>query len=80
MIPIHNLKKIGDAVETLSVEIRNQYLITYHPANLLHDGKWHKITVRVIPPQKSHDQRVYARAGYYAPRETRQRFSQGLIR
>jgi Ca-activated chloride channel family protein len=67
-IPIRNLKKIGDAVEKLSTEMRNQYLIAYHPDNLVHDGKWHKIAVRVIPPQNSPPQRVFAKAGYYAPR------------
>jgi Ca-activated chloride channel family protein len=35
--------------------------------NLAHDGKWHKISVRLRPPQSSLRLRVYASAGYYAP-------------
>jgi len=65
--PIHNLKRVGDAAAELSIELRNQYLVAYRPNDLAHDGKWHKITVRVIPPQNMPQLRVYAKAGYYAP-------------
>jgi len=61
--PIRNLKKIGDAVGQLSIELRNQYLIAYRPTNLEHDGKWHKISVQVTPPQNSSRFRVYAKGG-----------------
>ena len=46
-----NLKKIGDAVSALSMELRNQYLIADRRLNLAHDFKWHKISVRMTPPQ-----------------------------
>jgi Ca-activated chloride channel family protein len=41
---IHSLKKIGEAANELSRELRNQYLIAYRPSKLVHDGKWHKGT------------------------------------
>ena len=69
VFPIHSLKKIGSATAELSVELRNQYLIAYRPSNLTHDGKWHKISVFVTPPQNSSRLRVYAKAGYCAPAE-----------
>ena len=59
--PIYALKKIGDAVSELSMELRNQYLIADRRLNLAHDVKWHKITVRMTPPQNSRRLRVYAR-------------------
>jgi Ca-activated chloride channel homolog len=65
--PIRSIKKMGDAVAELAMQLRNQYLIAYRPDNLAHDGKWHKIIVRVTPPQNSPRLRVYAKAGYYAP-------------
>ena len=68
-LPIHNLKKIGDATSKLSIELRNQYLLAYRPTDLAHDGKWHKIRVRVTPPKDSSRLRVYAKGGYYAPAE-----------
>lgn len=66
-LPIRNLKKIGDATRELSIELRNRYLIAYSPRDLAHDGKWHKITVRVTPSNKNSRLRVYAKGGYYAP-------------
>ncbi len=69
MFPVRNLKKIGDAVGELSIEMRTQYLIAYRPSNVAHDGKWHKITVQVTPPQNSSRLRVYSKGGYYARAE-----------
>ncbi|HZW93253.1 MAG TPA: VWA domain-containing protein [Candidatus Eremiobacteraceae bacterium] len=65
--PIRNLKRVGDAAAELSIELRNQYLVAYCPNNLAHDGMWHKLTVRVTPPQNLPRLRVYAKVGYYAP-------------
>lgn len=67
--PVRSLKKIGDTVADLSIELRNQYLIAYRPSNLAHDGRWHRISVRVTPPPNSSRLRVYAKGGYYAPAE-----------
>jgi Ca-activated chloride channel family protein len=67
--PVRSLKKIGDTVADLSIQLRNQYLIAYRPSNLAHDGRWHRISVRVTPPQNSSRLRVYAKGGYYAPGE-----------
>jgi Ca-activated chloride channel family protein len=67
MFPIHSLKKIGEATGKLAIELRNQYLIGYRLSNLAHDGKWHKISVRVTPPQNRSRLRVYAKGGYYTP-------------
>jgi Ca-activated chloride channel family protein len=65
--PINNLKRIEEAADQLALELRNQYLVAYHPNNLVHDGRWHKISVHVVPPQTSPRLRIYAKAGYYAP-------------
>lgn len=56
--PIYTLKKIGDAVSELSMELRNPHLIAYRRLDLAHDAKWHKITVRMTPPQNSRRLRV----------------------
>ncbi|MGD0506470.1 MAG: VWA domain-containing protein [Terriglobales bacterium] len=69
VFPIHSLKKIGTAMSELAIELRNQYVIAYRPSDLVHDGKWHRISVRVTPPQNNSRLRVYAKGGYYAPAE-----------
>jgi Ca-activated chloride channel family protein len=65
--PIHSLKKITNAASELAVELRNQYLIGYRPTPLAHDGRWHRVAIRVAAPQDSNHLHVYAKAGYYAP-------------
>lgn len=65
--PIRGSKAIGEAAARLATELRSQYLIAYRPNNLLHDGRWRRIKVRVVPPQNSPRLRVYAKTGYYAP-------------
>lgn len=64
--PIRNPKGIQDAAVKLAIELRNQYLIAYRPSDLVHDGRWRKIGVRVTPPKNSRRLRVYAKSGYYA--------------
>jgi len=65
--PIHSLKKIGDAANQLAIEMRNEYLIGYRPNPVAHDGRWHRVAIRVAPPHNSNHLHVYAKAGYYAP-------------
>lgn len=65
--PIRNPKGIQVAAVKLATELRNQYLIAYRPSDLVHDGRWRKISVRVAPPKNSRRLRVYAKTGYYAP-------------
>ena len=69
VFPIHSLKKIGAATSELAIELRNQYVIAYRPSDLVNDGRWHRISVRVTPLQNIPRLRVYAKRGYYAPAE-----------
>jgi len=69
VFPIHSLKKIGAATSELAIELRNQYVIAYRPSDLVNDGRWHRISVRVTPLQNIPGLRVYAKRGYYAPAE-----------
>lgn len=64
---IHDLRDVGDAADKLATELRNQYLIAYRPSNLLRNGKWHRISVRLTLPNQSYPLRVNSKAGYYAP-------------
>jgi Ca-activated chloride channel family protein len=51
----------------ISVELRNQYIIGYRPANRVHDGKWRKIKVKLRPPNGLPPLTVTAKQGYFAP-------------
>jgi Ca-activated chloride channel homolog len=65
------LTRIDDlpaVARTIGAQLRHQYLLAYRPLQRPHDGKWHKINVKLLVPKKLHHYilRVQARAGYYA--------------
>lgn len=50
----------------IGVRLRHQYVLAYQPQTAPHDGKWHKISVKLRLPKKFHFLHVDARPGYYA--------------
>jgi Ca-activated chloride channel homolog len=54
------------AAAQIGILLRNQYLIGYKPTNVPHDGKWHKIKIKVALPNKPSRLLLSARQGYYA--------------
>jgi Ca-activated chloride channel homolog len=63
---IDNPNDLPDITSKIGVELRNQYVLGYRPANPANDGKWHKIRVKLTPPKGLPPLRVYAKTGYYA--------------
>jgi len=66
---IDNPNDLADVATKIGIELRNQYVLGYRPKNPVHDGKWHKIKVKLIPPKGLPALHVYAKTGYYAPTE-----------
>jgi Ca-activated chloride channel family protein len=64
---IDNPNDLGDVATKIGIELRNQYVLGYRPKNPMHDGKWRKIKVKLIPPKGLPPLRVFAKTGYYAP-------------
>jgi Ca-activated chloride channel family protein len=64
---VDDIAEMGDIAEKISTELRNQYVIGYHPKDLTRDGKWRKVKVKVNPPAGLPPLTVHARTGYYAP-------------
>ncbi|GAC1616770.1 MAG: hypothetical protein PVS2B2_00600 [Candidatus Acidiferrum sp.] len=65
VISVNSDKKMEEAYDQISEELRSQYTLGYYPSNATHDGKFRKIKVEMV----NHDLRVLARKGYYAPKE-----------
>jgi VWFA-related protein len=65
MIAVRSEKKLMEAFDEISEELRSQYTLGYYPTNTARDGKFRKIKVET----NNHDLKVLARKGYYAPRE-----------
>jgi VWFA-related protein len=64
MISVRSEKKLVEAFDEISEELRSQYTLGYYPTNSVRDGKFRKIKVDTA----SHDLKVLARKGYYAPK------------
>lgn len=67
MFAVEDADELPDIAEKISIELRNQYVIGYKPSNLVRDGRWRRIKVRLNPPRGLPPLQVYARTGYYAP-------------
>ena len=66
---IDNPNELPDVATKIGIELRNQYVIGYRPTKPVHDGKWHKIKVKLNAPKGLPPLHVYAKTGYYAPPE-----------
>jgi VWFA-related protein len=64
-ISVRSEKKLLEAFDEISEELRSQYTLGYYPSNTARDGKFRKIKVETA----NHDLKVLARRGYYAPKE-----------
>ena len=64
MIVVHSEKKLEEAFDQISEELRSQYVLGYYPANPARDGKFRKIKIET----SRSDTHVLARKGYYAPK------------
>jgi Ca-activated chloride channel family protein len=62
-------REMPKVAHRIGVELRTQYVLAYHPVHAPHDGKWHKISVRLKLPKHLAFLRVHAKAGYYASAE-----------
>ncbi len=64
MISVRSEKKLMEAFDEISEELRSQYTLGYYPTNSTQDGKFRKVKVETA----NHDLKVLTRKGYYAPR------------
>ena len=64
VIDVRSDKKMMQAFDEISEELRSQYTLGYYPTNSALDGKFRKIKVDM----NNHDLKVLARKGYYAPK------------
>ena len=63
-IEVSSEKKLNEAFDQISEELRSQYTLGYYPANTTKDGKFRKVKVETT----NKDYKVLTRKGYYAPK------------
>jgi Ca-activated chloride channel family protein len=64
---VERLEDLPDIATKIGMELRNQYVLGYHPSNKVHDARWRKIKVKLRVPKGLPPLTVYAKTGYYAP-------------
>lgn len=64
---VANPNELADIAAKVGMELRNQYILGYHPSNKKHDARWRKIKVKLRTPKGLPPLTAYAKTGYYAP-------------
>jgi Ca-activated chloride channel homolog len=64
-----NPVELPDIAKKIGIELRNRYVLGYSPPNQAHDGRYHRITVQVVPPRGLPKLSAHWRLGYNAPVE-----------
>jgi len=62
-----NVNELPDIAAKIGAELRNQYIVGYHPSHKEHDARWRKIKVKLRTPKGLPPLTAYAKTGYYAP-------------
>jgi VWFA-related protein len=64
---VENLNELPDVAAKIGMELRNQYVLYYTPKNQERDGKYRRVTVKLIQPRGLPPLKAFYRLGYYAP-------------
>ena len=62
VFPASSIHELDNVYERVASELRSIYTLGYYPSNQDFNGKWRKITLRVLPTGRT----VRAKPGYYA--------------
>ena len=60
---------LPDIARKIGIDLRNRYVLGYSPDGQAHDGKYHRVEVKVVPPRGLPKLQPHWRTGYYAPAE-----------
>jgi Ca-activated chloride channel homolog len=64
---VDNVNELPDIAAKIGIELRNQYILGYSPANRERDGKYRRVQVKLVQPKGLPRLRAAWRMGYYAP-------------
>jgi VWFA-related protein len=64
VISVSSQKKLEQAFDEISEELRSQYTVGYYPSDTAKDGRFRKVKVEMA----NRDYKALTRKGYYAPR------------
>ena len=61
---LRNIRELPGVAERIGLELRNQYILGFTPADQERDGKYHRVQVKLVQGKNLH---ISARPGYFAP-------------
>jgi len=64
---VDNLAELPDVAAKIGLELRNQYMLGYTPKNLVKDGKYRRVQVKLVKTVGLPPLKPAFRTGYYAP-------------
>lgn len=64
---VENVAELPDIAAKIGIELRNQYVLGYTPKKLERDGKYRRVTVKLVQPRGLPPLKAFYRLGYYAP-------------
>ena len=65
--PLVSLDHLPDIGMQIARELRNQYVLGFSPATTVADGKYHRVDLKLAPPDSESELRAFYRQGYFAP-------------
>ncbi|MBV9613333.1 MAG: VWA domain-containing protein [Acidobacteriaceae bacterium] len=65
--PAQTSNALPGIARRIGIELRNQYVLAYSPANARKNGKYRKVEVKLNPPSGLSELKARWRLGYYAP-------------
>jgi len=68
---IAHLNQLTDVASKIGEALRNEYVLGYSPVNPRHDGKYHRLQVKLASAKGLSKLHAYWRRGYYTPLEMR---------
>jgi Ca-activated chloride channel homolog len=63
---VANSVELPDMAKRIGIELRNRYILGFSPTNQAHDGKYHHIVVKMLPPRGLPPLQAHWRTGYTA--------------
>lgn len=63
-LAVHNAGELPEAAAQIGMQLRNQYILSYSPANAEHDGRYHHVQVKIAERKDLH---LTWKHGYFAP-------------
>ena len=68
-LTLDNPRWLPQMAAAVSLELRNQYVLGFHPGSVTRDGRWRKIKVKTTALRGDAPLHVYSKKGYLGPQE-----------